>query len=106
MSIGPLGISAGTAGTPLAQAKGTEIDRVRQEVADRERTIRHEEKAEAAEGVGEPDCEDHEAAERDADGNRTWEEDLSEAETKSDSGKKPRSKDPSRERGNFLDLLG
>ena len=31
-------------------------------------------KAEAAAGVGEPDGEDHETAERDADGRRPWEE--------------------------------
>ena len=32
------------------------------------------EKAEAAAGVGEPDGEDHETAERDADGRRPWED--------------------------------
>ena len=106
MSIGPLGIPASVAGTPLAQAKGSEADRVRQEVGQQEGEIAQEEKAEAAAGVGEPDCEDHEATERDADGSRPWEEDLSEAEKKPGSGKKPQSKDPSRERGNLLDLSG
>ena len=86
MSIGPLGIPAGAAGTPLAQAKGSDVERVQQEVAEQERAISHEEKAETAAGVGEPDCEDHEAAERDADGARPWEEEALESEEKTASG--------------------
>jgi hypothetical protein len=106
MSIGPLGLSANVSGTPLAQTKGSEVDRARQQTDQQSREIDLENKAEAAAGVGEPDCEDHETAERDADGNRPWEEDLSESEENPAKGKTPKSKDPTRERGNLLDLTG
>jgi hypothetical protein len=87
MSIGPLGAATGAVGSPLTQTKGSEIDRAHGEVGAQRRRVYHEQKAEAAAGVGEPDLEDHEAADRDADGRRPWE-------------------DPSRERGNLLDLNG
>ena len=79
MSIGPTGIAAGVAGLPLAQTTGAETERTQQAVAARQRRVYHERKAEAAAGVGEPDGEDHQPAERDADGRRPW-EDLPEAE--------------------------
>ena len=66
--------AAGAAGSPLAQTKGSEVERAEQELGARQRQVYHGRKAEAAAGVGEPDGEDHEAAERDADGRRAWEE--------------------------------
>ena len=50
------------------------MERAQQEVGARRRQVYHQQKAEAAAGVGEPDGEDHEAAERDADGRRPWED--------------------------------
>ena len=62
------------AGSPLAQAKGADVERAHREVGAQRRQVYHERKAEAAAGVGEPDGEDHETADRNADGRRPWEE--------------------------------
>jgi hypothetical protein len=55
--------------------------------------------------VGEPDGEDHEAAERDGDGRRSW-EDQPEPETDAGSPGPQQSKDASQQSGNLLDLTG
>ena len=68
------GIAAGAAGSPLAQTKGSEVERARAATRRRQRAGVSWRKAEAAAGVGQPDGEDHEATERDADGRRAWEE--------------------------------
>jgi hypothetical protein len=104
MSIGPLG-AASAAGSPLAQTMGTELERVQKEVGARRRRVYHQEKAEAADDVGEPDGEDLETHQRDADGRRPWEEPP---EPEPDAGPPitRRSKDPSQQRGNLLDLTG
>ena len=74
MSIGPLsGIAGSVAGTSLAQTRGSEIDRAQQESAARELRARSEQKAETAAGVGQADGDNHQTAERDADGRRLWE---------------------------------
>jgi hypothetical protein len=106
MSIGPTGIAAGVAGLPLAQTTGAETERAQQALAAGQRRVYHERKAEAAAGVGEPDGEDHQPAERDADGRRPWEE-LPEPDP-AEKAPPParRSKDPSRQSGNLLDLTG
>ena len=105
MSIGPIHIPASVAGTPLSQSKGTEVDRAREEVGARQRQVYHDSKAEAAGGVGEPDGEDHETAQRDGDGRRPW-EDQPEPETASHTVQTRQSKDPSQQSGNLLDLTG
>ena len=105
MNINPLGGAANVAGTPLAQAKGSDVERARGEVGAQRRQVYHERKAEAAAGVGEPDGEDHETADRDADGRRPWE--ARPASERNDvSSDPPRSKDPLRQSGNLLDLNG
>ena len=104
MSIGPLG-AASAAGSPLAQTKGTDVERAQEEVGARRRRVYHQEKAEAAAGVGEPDGEDHEAAERDADGRRPW-EDQPEPEQSESPPVTRQSKDPSGQSGSLLDLMG
>jgi hypothetical protein len=104
MSIGPLG-AASAAGSPLAQTKGAEVERAQQEVGAQRRRVYHGRQAEAAAGVGEPDGEDHETAERDADGRRPWEDQPEPP----DNGAVPdttQSKDPSQQSGNLLDLTG
>lgn len=74
MSVGPLGgIASSAAGSPLAQTKGSEIERAEQDASNQQRRIQNEQKAESAAGIGETDGEDHETAERDADGRRLWE---------------------------------
>jgi hypothetical protein len=104
MSIGPTGIAAGVAGLPLAQTTGAETERTQQAAAAGQRRVHHERKAEAAAGVGEPDGEDHQPAERDADGRLPWEA-PPESEPKA-TGDARQAKDPSRNRGNVLDLTG
>ena len=106
MSVGPLG---GAAGTSLAQTKGSEIDRTQQSIANQERRVANVERAEKASGIGQADGEDHETAERDADGRRLWEkqQDGPSGETAAEIPGLPRqSKDASGTAGNLLDLSG
>ena len=105
MSIGPVGTTASAAGSPLAQTRGAEVERAQGEVGAQRRQVYHDEKAEAADGVGEPAGEDHETAQRDADGRRPWEDQPEGAENAPSTGTR-QSKDPSRQSGNLLDLTG
>jgi hypothetical protein len=108
MSIGPMGGVAGSAaGSPLAQTKGSEVDRLQQDSSARERRVQSDRKAESAAGIGETDGEDHETAERDADGRRLWEKTAQGKRA----GEEPpaddrRSRDTSGQTGNLLDLSG
>ncbi len=108
MSIGPSGIAGSVAGTPLAQTRGSEIDRAQQESAARELRARSQAKAEAAAGVGQADGDDHQTAQRDADGRRLWE--FPQGQAKQDAGREesPRSQgqDPTGQSGGMLDLSG
>jgi hypothetical protein len=109
MSIGPMGALAGSAaGSPLAQTVGTETERAQQEVSGQQRRMDAEKKAEAAAGIGQTDGEDHETADRDADGRRMWE---NAPEGKGDANDRaedegPKSKDASGKSGTQLDLSG
>ena len=115
MSIGPTGALAGSvAGSPLAQTTGPETERAQQETSGQQRRIDAEKKAEAAAGVGQTDGEDHETAERDADGRRMWENppEGEDPEGKDDEandqakGEGPKSKDTSGQSGTQIDLSG
>jgi hypothetical protein len=99
------GISASIAGAPLAQTKGSEVERVQQEVSTQDRRTENERRAENAAGVGETDGEDHQTGERDADGRRPWQFPRRPGGTDSD-GDSPHSKDASGQSGNLLDLCG
>ena len=104
MSIGPAGITAGAAGSPLAQTAGPEADRVAQQLNIMRRRVYHGRKAEAAAGVAEPDGEDHESADRDANGRQPV--DVPPGREANASVSSPKSKDHRRECGNLLDLTG
>jgi hypothetical protein len=110
MSVGPLGgINVSAAGAPLAQTKGSEVERTGQDVGAQHRNVFFEKKAEAAAGVGEADGEDHQSNERDADGRRPWEFPPQKAEdpnAKDADDKPPHSHDTTGECGNLLDLSG
>jgi len=116
MSVGPLGGLAGSvAGSPFAQKHGSEVERAAQDRGAQQRKVATDQKAEAAAGIGEADGQDHETAERDADGRRLWEEppELEEDEFDTDqdassagSPRQPKSKDASGQSGNLLDLSG
>lgn len=112
MSIGPLGgLIASVAGAPLAQTKGSEVERAQRDMAAHDRQVRGELKAEAAAGIGETDGQDHETGERDADGRRLWEKPAAanNAEAPPDdatTAAATRAKDPSGQSGSQLDLSG
>ena len=110
MSVGPLGGLAGSAaGSPLAQTKGSDVERAEQDVAAQQRRVQSDQKADSAAGIGEADGEDHETADRDADGRRLWEETpTANADKSGGSGSDDGtpSKDVSGQSGNLLDLTG
>ncbi len=111
MSVGPTGGIAGSvAGSPLAQSKSSDVERTGQDVANQQRRVQADKKAESAAGIGQTDGEDHETAERDADGRRLWEETAgkkTEQEAAQDDPDPERqSKDTSGLSGNLFDLSG
>lgn len=113
MSVGPLGGIAGSvAGSPLAQKHGSEVERAGQENGAQQRRIAVDQKADSAAGIGEANGEDHQTADRDANGRRLWEgaaesEDADEQETaSSEESQQQKSKDATGQSGNLLDLSG
>ena len=111
MSVGPLGMIGSSAGSPLAQSQGTDVNRAQQETASQSRQTQMSEKAEQAAGVGQTE-QDEQASDRDADGRRPWESPAGAAEAEaSDSATAAddtarHSKDPTGQCGNQLDLSG
>jgi hypothetical protein len=111
MSVGPLGGIAGSAaGTSLAQSKGSDVERSQQDAASQTRRTQSNQKAESASGIGETDGEDHQTADRDADGRRLWEAPpeagADETSDQNDHPEQAPAKDTSGQRGNLLDLSG
>ena len=105
MSIGPMGgTPASAAGLPLAQTTGGESDRIQQDLAAHKRQLYYAQRADVAAGVGETDGENHETADRDADGRLLWES-AAEARGKEHVAP-PRGKDAKGESGSLLDLTG
>jgi hypothetical protein len=113
MSMGPLGIIGSAAGAPLQQTKGSETERAQQETANQARQTQAEQRAERASGVEQ--TEQHEqAADRDADGRRLWENvepeednaDQTAAPEDAPASDPPESKDPTGQTGAHLDLKG
>jgi hypothetical protein len=109
MSIGSLpSIVASAAGTALAQSKA-EVERTNVEVGAQQRQVRNEQKAESAAGIGETDGQDHETAERDADGRRLWEAPADRKRKSEADAVAPtavQSRDATGQAGNLLDLSG
>ena len=112
MSVGPLaGIAGSVSGTSLAQAKGTDVERAHHDASAQQRQVQNVEHAESAAGVGETDGQDHETAERDADGRRMWEappeKGKPDAETPAaDPAQTHQSRDATGQSGTQLDLTG
>ena len=106
MSVGPLGMASGLAGT--TQSRGNETERSQQDDSVQQRQAKFEKQAESAAGVGET-TEDQESGDRDADGRRLCEE-SAEKESQEGTlevGTDPTpSKDATGERGTQLDLSG
>lgn len=109
MSVGSLGLVSSVAATPLAQAKGSDLEKQTSDAAQKQRQDDSIDKAEAAAGIGKTE-EESATSDRDADGRRPWElgppDQRSAGETPSEPGAPPRSKDPTGERGQALDLSG
>lgn len=110
MSIGPFGGVAGSAaGAPLSQTKGSETESNTAQAGAAERKNQAAEKAEAASGIGTTE-EDQQAGDRDANGQRMYEDTL-EIESSEDDEPKVDSKartimPKSDDTGNKLDLTG
>ena len=111
MSVGPMGMVGSTAGSPLAQSQGSDVNRAQQDAASQTRQTQMSEKAENASGVGQTE-QDEEAADRDADGRRPWEIGPNPpADSSAEEEPVPEvlpcpSKDPSGLTGSQLDLQG
>lgn len=110
MSVGPsLGLVSSVAATPLAQAKGSDLEKQKTDAAQKQRQDDSVEKAEAAAGIGKTE-EESATSDRDADGRRPWEigppEHQSAGEAPAESNAPPRSKDPTGQCGQSLDLSG
>ncbi|MFO7902635.1 MAG: hypothetical protein ACQESR_08265 [Planctomycetota bacterium] len=106
MSVGPMGMAGSAAGSPLAQGRGSEVNRGQQETAEQSRQTQAAEKAEEAAGIGQTE-QDEEASDRDADGRRLWEH-LPEGQDDEEEQSEERhlGRDPTGQVGGHLDLDG
>ena len=105
MNISQLGIAASAAASPLAQTRGSEVDRVRLETVAHERAAESVLEAETAAGIGTTN-EEQAATDRDADGRRPWEIPVSERPDDEAASEPPHAKDPTGQAGSHLDLSG
>ena len=110
MSVGPMGMLGGAAGSPLSQSQGSDVNKTQQETTDQARKTASDDKAQQASGVGQTE-HDEQASDRDADGRRPWElggrsPRATDDDATEDSGSPPQSKDPSGTRGGQLDISG
>jgi hypothetical protein len=105
MNVPPPGSIAGMAGAPLAQSKGSDVERAGHDVAAQQRQTQAAERAEEAAGIGATEGEDNDVDDRDADGRRLWEQ---QRPGHSSAGKSPppRTNDPTGQSGTYLDLTG
>ena len=73
MNVTPLPpVLIGASAVPLAQAKGSEVERTAQESVQHDRQVQTDTKAEMAAGIGATE-EQNASSDRDADGRRLWE---------------------------------
>jgi hypothetical protein len=108
MSIGSLGFAGIAPGAVISQP-ASDTDRAQHDVGAQQLQLHSETKAEQAAGIGQTDGEEHETAERDADGRRPWElppKNKNVAEAALTTEDSFHSKDASGDRGNELDLTG
>ena len=106
MSIGPAaGIAASAAGAPVAQARGSEVERAQQSANTQQRKTDSLHAADDAAGIGKT-SEDQESSDRDADGRRLWEFGP-DGKPKQDEPAQPKpTRDPTGQSGTVLDLTG
>lgn len=105
MSIGPM---TSVFGSPLAQSSGSDVEKARQEAGAQQHASSAAAKADNAAGIAETDGQEHETADRDADGRRIWE--INHERRKTDQPETaeppPAGKDATDDSGNQLDLTG
>ncbi len=107
MSMGPLTGAGGVAGAPLAQTKGSELERVGQDAAAQARRLRSQTQAADAAGIGATSGEESRPEDRDADGRRLWEfSERAEGEASAAPVIPKGPRDPLGECGTQLDLSG
>jgi hypothetical protein len=115
MDLSPLNATAGAAGMPIAQTKGSDVERVSGETNAQRRGLFCNQKAAIAEGVGELDGDDFAISDRNGDGRLPWPEsrfpeipasENNPASTNIPSEKKSRGKDPTGQSGKWLDVRG
>ena len=106
MSTGPIGSVAGVFGTGYAQ-RAADLDRAAQETAGQDRRVAAEAHAEMAAGIGQTEGEGNEAADRDADGRRPFEQPATPRgqEDGQPPPPVPRARDATGQLGNALDCL-
>ena len=106
-----IGIPASVAGTAMAQASGSDIDRAKADTAAQRRATTSEIHAEKAAGIGEADGEDHTINDRDADGRQAWDPGSGvtaqpSAAPSEEDAESRQSRDPSGASGGELDITG
>jgi hypothetical protein len=101
-------VIVGAAGVPLAQAKGSEVERTQQETAQHQRQVETDTKAEMASGIGTTEEQSASDADRDADGRRPWEIAPQAKDPQQPAEPPPprQSRDASGQAGTQLDLSG
>ena len=110
MNVGPMGgLTSSAAGAPLSQTSGSETERTQKDTATQRRQIDSQDRSEKASGIGTTE-QDQETSDRDADGRRLWEAPVdAKTEEQQDAAEDPsqrKSKDPTGDAGNTLDLMG
>jgi len=101
-------MAGSVAGSPLAQAMGTDADKTAQDASNQARTTQTDQHAENAAGIGETE-EDSETSDRDADGRKPWERiqgKPADDASQTPPGESVQSKDPTGQTGTQLDLSG
>ncbi len=109
MSIGPLGHLGIAAGTPLAQSKGSELQRAAHDSEHHARQVEAGRRAQDAAGIGATEGDENATSDRDADGRRLWEIPPDKEPRTSDIANgpdEPGVKDPTGKNGTQLDLAG
>ena len=107
MSVGPLGFGGSVAGSELSQRLGSEVERSKHEADNQTRQISAEKHAEKSAGLGETEG-DEATSDRDADGQRIWEDmgGHDQTEDGDQQQQERKSKDPDGESGSHLDISG
>ena len=108
MSVVPTGLAGAFAGAPLAQTKGSEIERAQQDAQVQQRQANSQARTADAAGVAAANGDDIQANDRDADGRRFWERPgpTQAVDEAVEPAVPHQSKDPHGESGSQLDLTG